>query len=445
MKKNSHIFWVCPSSDSFFRLKGEVRCRPSSVLPKLVEKGFRLTVLIPFNPVLLPKSKVTSTRVIKQSIHLSQDFPVEITKLTRAQVFPQIYMVKVNSPDPAIQSAVFSKAAIELAKQINKPVDVFHLFGWKTALLPLFLEMEKTQAHSKVFEKSKTFLNIESLKELGSFSPDILNFLGISKTLFHPDGIEYYGQVSFLKTGLLFSDEVGLVETTVKKPATSVNGLGGFLNSISPKLRRWASSRSLRSHLEAYKELLAAPLSQPLLPTLVKKIKSLEKPQQKPSTDWGPIPPDRYHTDMLGFLIQSPLKGYCFWEWTKERHQNLGLLLEDLTTHRRIMLSDQVWRLGEFWLDLEPNHYYAIELLGRTASGTFETLLRSRVIRTPRNKPSDNRKAVFLDTKTKQRFSRHDLLSIEDLLELQRQGLGGSFEMGYSINVSSSWKQKVLV
>src|SRR5689334_16296994 len=108
-KKNSHIFWVCPSSDSFFRVKGEVHCRPSSVIPKLSEKGMRITVLIPYDPTLLPKSKLTPARIYRPTVHLSQDIPVEIIKLTRAQIFPQIFMVKFPSMDPALRSAVFSK------------------------------------------------------------------------------------------------------------------------------------------------------------------------------------------------------------------------------------------------------------------------------------------------------------------------------------------------
>ena len=48
----------------------------------------------------------------------------------------------------------------------------------------------------------------------GNFSPDVLPTLGIPHLYLHPDGIEFYGQVSFLKAAIRFSDKVTTVSPT---------------------------------------------------------------------------------------------------------------------------------------------------------------------------------------------------------------------------------------
>src|ERR1017187_2083349 len=97
-----NIIWVCPNSEAFFRSKGEGQCRTSSVIPKIVEKGARITVIIPFDSSLLPKTKLAATRVTKQIVKLSQDYSVEIIKLTRAEVSPAIFMIKLPNLEPAL-------------------------------------------------------------------------------------------------------------------------------------------------------------------------------------------------------------------------------------------------------------------------------------------------------------------------------------------------------
>src|SRR5687767_2845036 len=112
MKKIPHIIWVSPSSKSFYRSKGEVKFRPGSVIPKLTEEGYRVDVLIPHDPTLLPKTKLSSSRVTRHNIHLSQNYPIEIIKLTRGNLFPAVYMAKTPHLEPALTNALFAKSAL---------------------------------------------------------------------------------------------------------------------------------------------------------------------------------------------------------------------------------------------------------------------------------------------------------------------------------------------
>ncbi len=405
MKKAPHVIWVCPTSRFFYRSKGEVKARPGSVIPKLVEEGIKLDIVIPNDPTLLPKTKLSSSRTVRHTIRLAQEYNVDVIKLTRGSVSPGIYMVAMPSLEPALENALYNKAAIAVAEQLKRPVDIFHIFDWEGGLLPLFLELQKNG--SRIFKNTRTFLNVDSFREHGGFAPTVLSYLGVPSDLFHPEGLEFFGRVSFLKAGLLFADGIGLVENhLMPRGLISRNGHGfeGVLETLAFKLRRWASDRSLRSHLEAYKELLANPPAGSVLPRILKKVHTGSGELKRFIESWGPPPPDRTNTNALSFLVQSPTKAYAFWEWTKHDYVDYGLSLENCSNNSKKMLARGLQAMGDFWIDVNPATEYVIELIGFSKNGKAFPLLRSQLVRTPRNAPSPNRRAVFVDVRSKQRF-----------------------------------------
>jgi len=430
MKKSPHVIWVCPTSKAFYRTKGEVRCRPGSVIPRLSEKGIRLNVLIPHDPSLLPKTRLAPSRTTVHKIHLSQPYEVEITKLTRGSVSPGVFMVKAPSLEPALASAVFAKAAIALANQLRKPVDIFHMFNWDTAMLPLYLELEKNG--SRIFRETRTFLNIQSLRDQGNFAPAILSHLGLPAQLFHPDGIEFFGKISFLKSGLLFSDGVGLVEGAVPRSAAYKNGTGleGVLDTLMFKLRRWASERSLRSHMDAYSELLGSPKPLPLLPRLMERLHQSTEEVDSFIESWGPVPPERYGINAISLLLQSPKKAYAFWEWSGESTGEFGVVLENRTSNVRRLLSKGLGAIGDYWIDIECDQEYVLELVSVSRAGQTQPLLRSRPLRSPRLTPSPNREAVFIDVQSKRRYMMTGPTTWEGLSSRIKAGGSSAWEWG---------------
>ncbi len=430
MKKSPHVIWVCPSSHLFYRSKGEVKCRPGSVIPKLADEDIKVDVLIPHDPTLLPKTKLSSTRVTRHKVRLAQDYTIEITKLSRGSLVPGIYMADIPSSEPAVANALFSKAAIALARQLKRPVDIFHVFDWESGLLPLFLELEKNG--DRLFKTTRTFFNIASLREQGSYAPNILNHLGVPKNLFHPEGLEFYGRISYLKAGLVFADGVGLVEGSKSPRAmTGRNGQGfeGVLEANAFKLRRWASDRSLKSHLDAYKELLAMTTSRAVLPRLMEKVHSKDDDLKRFIESWGPLPPERYNANAISFVIQSPTKAFAFWEWTHHDFVDYALRLENRTTGSQSLLSRGLQAMADFWINVEPGNEYIVELAGVRKDGGLQPLLRSRPIRTPRNTPSPNTTATFIDVRTRKRFTVRG--------GMVRLGLRGELPSSYQESVSS--------
>jgi len=407
MKKNRNIFWVHPNPDIFYRKQGEILCS-SPVIPRLTAKGIKLTVLTYFDPALLPKTKLAPSRRLNYQIKLADTFNVDMMKISKGSVNPEIYMAKVETSDPTVNSAVFVKAALEFAYQRKKNVDIFHSFGPEGALLPLLLRSTDGET-GKFFHNTRTIWTTHVDFHERPFPPDILSYLGIPKELFHPDGLEFYGRVSFVKGGILFSDLTGLIgvaKTRAKHMRTSVNGFHGIIEANRNKIKTWQSERSVQAHLDAYDQVLSSPISEPLLPKIIEKTKQQVHyvPQPNYQELWGPLPPQNYNQNRIGFLIQSPQKAYSFWEWIYKDFSDYGIVLEDCQSGNHWLLSRGLSPKGEFWVDVEPNRQYAVEFFGWDSQGRAHLLMRSQVMKTPRNGVSDNNNIIFVDTRLKKRF-----------------------------------------
>src|SRR3989337_2532198 len=106
-------------------------------------------------------------------------------------------------PDNAERFAEFARASIELAKQAWKH-DVIHCHDWQAALVPVYLRtLYKADPQ---FRDVPVILTIHNMGYHGLFPRDVLAPIGLPESLFDPEGLEFYGQVNYLKGGLVYAD-----------------------------------------------------------------------------------------------------------------------------------------------------------------------------------------------------------------------------------------------
>lgn len=118
--------------------------------------------------------------------------------------------------DNAKRFAFFSKAALDLARKMA-PWDIVHGHDWQTALIPV---VKKIHPHlCPEIHNSKTLLTIHNLGYQGNFPPSAWQFLNLDWHYFSPQYLEFYGNVSFLKGGILLADAL---TTVSKKYATEI-------------------------------------------------------------------------------------------------------------------------------------------------------------------------------------------------------------------------------
>jgi len=138
--------------------------------------------------------------------------------------------------DNAERFSEFSRAGIEIAKHIWPP-DVIHCHDWQTALLPLLLRT--SYGDDPVVKDIPVVFTIHNMGYHGQFGRNVLGPAGIPEILFHREALEFYGNVNFLKAGLIYSD---YLTTVSRKYAQEIRtpeygyGLDGVARSRGDRL-----------------------------------------------------------------------------------------------------------------------------------------------------------------------------------------------------------------
>jgi starch synthase len=138
--------------------------------------------------------------------------------------------------DNAERFTEFSRAAIELAKQVWLP-DVFHCHDWQTAMVPLLLRT--SYGDDPVLFDLPVIFTIHNMGYHGIFAREALTRAGLPPEVFHPAGIEFFGNVNFLKGGLVYAD---YLTTVSRKYAQEIQtpefgfGLEGVVRTRADRL-----------------------------------------------------------------------------------------------------------------------------------------------------------------------------------------------------------------
>ncbi|MDG4867491.1 glycogen synthase GlgA [Guyparkeria sp. 1SP6A2] len=128
-----------------------------------------------------------------------------------------------DNPD---RFALFARAAVALATGDVVPEwqpDVVHANDWQTGLIPALLHEA---------EKPHTVFTLHNLAYQGVFDRSTFERLGLPWSLWRADGLEYWGNMSFIKGGIVFADRITTVSPTYAREIQTPEfgyGLEGLL------------------------------------------------------------------------------------------------------------------------------------------------------------------------------------------------------------------------
>lgn len=136
--------------------------------------------------------------------------------------------------DNAFRFALFCQVAVDIALNrcnIGWHADLVHCNDWQTALVPALLDCYA--------QRPATVFTIHNMAYQGLFDKQTFFTLGLPHVLWHPGGVEFYDQFSFLKGGLAYSDYINTVSPTyaheIQQPEFGY-GLDGLLRHRSDRL-----------------------------------------------------------------------------------------------------------------------------------------------------------------------------------------------------------------
>jgi starch synthase len=111
--------------------------------------------------------------------------------------------------DNADRFIFFCKGAVETMRLADLQADIVHGHDWQAGLFPLFLR--ETERRYGITLAVKTVFTIHNIAYQGLFPSRVFGRTNLPDELNSMDGLEYYGQVNFLKGGILFADRVTTV------------------------------------------------------------------------------------------------------------------------------------------------------------------------------------------------------------------------------------------
>lgn len=139
-------------------------------------------------------------------------------------------------PDNDERFILFSKAAIEILKVLHWQADVIHCNDWQSALIPAYIKT--VYANDPFFKKMHTLLTIHNIGYQGNFPRESFLKTGLPEDLFYPEGpVEFYGNFSFLKSGIYYADKINTVSPTYAREIQQSSdygfGMEGLLRNRS--------------------------------------------------------------------------------------------------------------------------------------------------------------------------------------------------------------------
>jgi starch synthase len=164
-------------------------------------------------------------------------------------------------PDNHIRFAVLCHAALGIARYIERP-DIIHCHDWQAALLPVYQRLQL--AGDPTFFGIRTVFTIHNLGYMGRFARSALRDVGLDEAIFHPSGLEFWGDVALLKGGVIFSDAVTTVSPTYAREIQTPEfgfGLDGLLRQYASKLSGILNGADYREWNPEHDPHIAAPYS----------------------------------------------------------------------------------------------------------------------------------------------------------------------------------------
>jgi starch synthase len=137
----------------------------------------------------------------------------------------------LDYPDNHIRFAVLARASLGVARFLFR-TEIFHCHDWQSGLVPAYLRT--SLASDPTFLGVRTLFTIHNLGYQGLFPRTALAEAGLDESVFGPDGLEFFGRISYIKGGIRYADALNTVSPTYAREIQTPEygfGLDGALRA----------------------------------------------------------------------------------------------------------------------------------------------------------------------------------------------------------------------
>lgn len=214
---------------------------------EMEKRGHEVSVVLPYyrsireNPALRVKRtgvamtvQVGSKRLDAEVLETTAPNGVQVFLVKRDEYFDRSGFYGSDGSaydDNAERFIYYTKAVIELARRMDPAPDIIHAHDWQAALVPVFVKERGLPF--------KTVLTIHNMAYQGSFWGVDFGLTNLPGDYFGARGVEFFGNLNFLKGGILFADALTTVSERYARDIQTPEfgcGLEGVIAEQSGKL-----------------------------------------------------------------------------------------------------------------------------------------------------------------------------------------------------------------
>ncbi|MBK2111974.1 glycogen synthase GlgA [Francisella tularensis subsp. novicida FSC159] len=232
--------------------------------PALASFGVNSRVLVPGFPAFMNAIKDKQLLINIPSRFGAEEINIFLAKVPNTKI--DIYVIDAPSlfarpgnpyadssnqayADNYLRFALLGWVAARISEGLDakwKP-EIVHSHDWHAGLVPAYIKASELASGKKAV---KTVFTVHNLAYQGLFPMSVFAELDLPGIFLSMNGLEFYGQVSFMKAGLYFADKITTVSPTYAKEiqtyeqgcglegllADRHNDLYGVLNGVDPQI-----------------------------------------------------------------------------------------------------------------------------------------------------------------------------------------------------------------
>ncbi len=223
------ILMVTPEANPFARSGGLAEVI-YALAWTLVKQGHEVQVVLPLYRQVRESGQPLNSTGLTFSIPLSlKSLPAEIY-ISEPEPNLKFYFIAQDAlfdrdglygtaygdfEDNAERFIFFSRAVVEMMETLELNCDICHCHEWQTGLVPVYLRT--LYADRPRLQPPATVYTVHNVGYQGIFSSFDLPLTGLGWELLSPKALEFYGQLNFMKGGLVFADLLNTVSTKYRE------------------------------------------------------------------------------------------------------------------------------------------------------------------------------------------------------------------------------------
>jgi starch synthase len=189
------------------------------------------------------------------------DVPVYLVKQDQYYDRPELYRSNGHDyKDNCERFVFFCRAVLEALAQLDLGTELVHCHDWPTGLIPAYLKTELCGVPP--YESLASLFTVHNIAYQGNFWHWDMELTGIDWKYFNWRQMEFYGNLSFMKSGLAFADTLSTVSPRYAKEIQTAplgsgmegilqhrrNDLFGIMNGVDYRIWNPATDPHLNGH-----------------------------------------------------------------------------------------------------------------------------------------------------------------------------------------------------